>query len=153
MHSIYCYTSVVSCRAGWPTSIHHTVLYSHFFFSLTLLPPYLQLADSRVSQEEGVPASALSIPPVNQMLWDDDWLLCVQRACSVSEAEIVQSAVPSEVSGGLFLSHEHSKVFYVGQQHECTLMTLWICVFDFSEESKTKNDFVNIQSHQSQLSQ
>lgn len=72
-----------------------------------------------------------------KMLWDDDWLLCVQRACSVSEAEIVQSAVPSEVSGGLFLSHEHSKVFYVGQQHECTLMTLWICVFDFSEESKT----------------
>lgn len=57
----------MSCGVDWPTSICHTLRPTVLSLCLLChLPPYLQPADSCVSQEECVPASTLPILPVSQ---------------------------------------------------------------------------------------
>lgn len=125
-----------------PLVTHWDLLYPHSVFSLTWL--HISSWQTPMSLWRSVSLQApcqfhLSI----KMLWDDDWLSCVQGACSVREAEIVQTSVSGEFSWGLFLSHGHTEVV-------CMLITSLICVFVQSYKTKTKNYFVNIQSYLSQ---
>lgn len=144
LYILYCIIVfvVASFRADWPAPIGRTL--RHAVPSLRLLSsqtPYRRLADSRVSLEKRVPASALvNSTCQSKTLWDDDWLSCVQGACPVSEAEIVQSSGSGEFSRGLFLSHGRTEVV-------CTLITSLICVLVQSYKTKIKNYFINIQSY------